>query len=99
TRSSAYQELLSTGITSIGLIFGPLTIGNKYEFQWWNNDSAVASNFTETADDGNGNTITLNSNSTSAVGGLGQYAVGTFTADATFPEISFTGSGFINGFQ
>src|SRR5262249_40618523 len=84
---------------SFNLSFSGLTIGDKYEFQWWNNDSAVASNFTETADDGFGHTITLNSNSTSAVGGLGQFAVGPFTADATFLTTAFTGRGFIHGFQ
>ena len=43
--------------------------------------------------------ITLSSNSTGAFGGLGQFATGTFTADATTELVTFTGEGTINGAQ
>jgi hypothetical protein len=44
-----------------------------------------------------GDAVTLSSNTTFAQGGLGQYALGTFTADSTGSEtITFSGPGTTN---
>jgi hypothetical protein len=77
-----------------------LAVGDKYQFEWWSNDSASTGPSTTIATAGN--SVTLNFNTGNNVGGLGQFAIGTFTADATSEVISFspgTGAPFINGFE
>lgn len=83
-----------------------LTVGNAYEFQWWVNTSqTVGGLVTATA----GNAVTLDSNPAYTAdpshtgGGVGQYAIGSFVADATTQEVIFSGPGttsvLLNGFQ
>ncbi len=102
--SSGYQSLLSSAVLNGGgfftLTISGLTVGDQYEFEWWNNDSrSLTTNRTETASDGAGHSITLNATSNGATGGLGQFAVGTFAADATSQVITFSQGGALNGLQ
>jgi hypothetical protein len=109
--SGSYATLLSSG-GSAGLpdtitgTFGGLTAGNDYLIQWWSNDSA--STFggvfvqTQASQIGGNSTVTLDSNLSNSAGGLGQYAIGTFTATSSsvaFNLNSVTGLPLINAFQ
>ena len=96
--SAAYQDFLrsgdfnSTTDTSITLTLTNLTIGTNYLFQVWTNDSLdqfPGSTLTATS----GNAVLLDQNTTDSDGGLGQYVIGTFTADSTSQAITFTPSG------
>ena len=100
--SSSYKTLLSSAAGGIGdpvtLTMSALTAGRTYQFEWWSNNSAPAFSNTSTATAGN--TVSLQSNTTVAQGGLGQFAIGTFTADATTQNILFAGTGpLIDGLQ
>ena len=101
--SAGYQTLLSSAesvIPSSVLTMTGLTAGDTYAFEWWANYSATGSNQGTTATNGNAVSLALN---TGAAGGLGQFAIGTFTADGTGTETVTFGpnSGFymLNGFQ
>ena len=108
TLSASYQSLLR-GVLQIGnaapptltLTMNNLMAGATYQFEWWNDTSNNPANFTTTATAGNA--VTLNSNPGNNLnGGLGQYAIGTFVADATTSQaITFAGDGdkVLNGFQ
>jgi hypothetical protein len=76
-----------------------LTVGMQYQFQWWANNSSDSFSYPTTATAGN--SIQLDSNAGHAQGGLGQFAIGTFTADSATEVINFTISevGFLNAFQ
>jgi len=95
----------ATGATTAGIItLGGLTVGNCYQVQIWINDSrsgaaSGANSYpTRTAylSSVGGNSAGLahyvGGTSSSAAGGLGQYVLGTFTADATSQVISLTDS-------
>jgi hypothetical protein len=111
--SEDYKTLLSSGgsagsPTTITGTFGGLTAGNDYLIQWWSNDSALnwgGAAFAQTAASqaGNPSTVTLDSNLSNSAGGLGQYAIGTFTATDSFVDFQLNGSGIdyplINAFQ
>jgi hypothetical protein len=109
--SSDYQTLLGTGGSAdqggtIGATLGGLTVGQNYLIQWWSNDSALLyGGFfaqTEASQDGNPSTVTLDSNLPNSMGGLGQYAIGTFTATDSFVNFNLNGIGglpLINAFQ
>jgi hypothetical protein len=89
--SASYQNLLKCAqydVTTITL--SGLVVGTNYEVQVWANDSRSAGSGRNTVLDG---AVTLDQNDTEAEGGKGQYALGTFTADATSQTISVTGSG------
>jgi hypothetical protein len=96
--SASYQTLLSTAVSSddnntITLLMNGLTIGQSYQFQWWLNassDLGSGSGFRTTAS--SGNNVTLDDNVTNAQGGVGQYALGTFTAVSSQQAISFFGT-------
>ena len=98
-----YQTLLSSYVvplfSPVTLTMSGLTIASQYEFQFWSNVSSQGSyQITATA----GNSIQLSSNIDGGDGGLGQWVIGTFTADAAFQSIDFIGDGdggFLNGFQ
>ncbi len=100
--SPAYKTLIGTGwqTTAAGsplqLELLGLTSGVVYQVQFWSNDSATANAGTVTvtgADPSHvavGSSVTLDLNSTNAVGGVGQFVVGTFTADSAFQNFNFT---------
>jgi hypothetical protein len=100
--SGGYQTLLSSAGSSVDpntvtLTIPSLTIGNAYLFQWWTNYSS--SNDAGVRNTTGTGSITLNSNPGAVVGGLGQYAIGTFTASASTMAIEFDGPPLINAFQ
>ncbi|MGZ5005174.1 MAG: hypothetical protein ACXV8H_06615 [Chthoniobacterales bacterium] len=99
---SAYQTLLMSWVIPlfdpVSLTISGLTIGAQYQFQFWSNDSSDQFSYQITATAGN--SITLGSNDGHANGGLGEWVIGSFTADATSQSFSFLGDGgFLNGFQ
>lgn len=85
--SSSYRSLLGSGVYAdspftITVLLSGLTNGQQYRLQWWTNDatnSFLFSNTTATAV----NSVTLDANTSNAAGGVGQYAIGTFTASGT----------------
>ena len=111
--SSNYQHLLRYAVTAnvpdtITLQLGGLTIGQTYDFQWWSNNSTTDAGWKDTTATAT-NSVTLFSNSgflnspfNPVEGGLGQYAIGRFTATSTTHSINFngtTGLPLINAFQ
>lgn len=90
--SSGHQTLLGSGAhanvaPSITVSLNGLTNGQDYEGKWWTNNAAnitpeFGGGFTNTTATAI-NSVTLDANTTNAVGGLGQYAIGTFTASGT----------------
>lgn len=105
--SASYQTLLGSGVTTsdagvdLTLTISGLTVGAQYEFQWFSNYSAPGNDQHTGAGAPSGGIVTLNDNTTGSDGGLGQFAIGTFTADATSQVINFDGPVYalINGFQ
>jgi len=88
--SANYQTLLGgcvyggTNLNSITL--NNLKIGYQYTVQLWINDSrSNGANSSNTVT--SGNSINLDYNNKNAVGGVGQYAFGTFIAD--YPTLTF----------
>ena len=104
--SAQYQTLLAAvTIDSNGagftLTISGLTGGTQYAFQWWTTFTGVADvNAFTTATAGN--SVTLQGNTSTADGGVGQFAIGTFTADAATQSITFNPTSVhavLNGFQ
>ncbi len=106
--STSYKSLLGSGIyadipLTITLSLGGLTFGQQYQFQWWlNNTSKQVGNYSGnslflTTAGNNPYTVGLNGNtSRSGQGGLGQYAIGTFTANSSTFNINFNGTDVVN---
>ena len=110
--SSSYQGLLSSFsggellngqpnvIQVFTLTMNGLKVGHTYEFEWWSDRSTDVSTQTfTTASAGNSVTLFVN-NLTGQMdrdGGVGQFAIGTFTADATSEVITFTGDSPTSG--
>jgi len=95
--SPDYQNLLKggayggTGVATNTL--NGLIVGHTYKVQFWVNDArSYGIGRTETITSPGGNTITLDYNNTDAVGGFGQYTLGTFTANAASQTFSYKGS-------
>ena len=95
--SSFYQTLLRGGAYAnnngtMTVTLNNLTVGHAYLVQVWVNDSrALAASRTETVSSSGGNSVTLDYNNTGASGGVGQFTIGTFTADAATQVFSLTG--------
>lgn len=92
--TASYQTLLKSGAYAFGggitLTMQGLTAGQPYTFEWWSNDSGpFLPVYTTTAT--SGNSVALNDNTTASAGGLGQYAIGTFTAINATQVITFSG--------
>lgn len=91
--SAPYKSILTSAAevaqpSTFDLIMTGLTSGQTYQFQWWTNFSGIPAGSTlhsATA----GNTITLNDNVSGLEGGLGQFVVGTFVADASSQTVRF----------
>ncbi len=100
--SAQYQTLLSSAAGAVStpftLTMSGLVVAQIYQFEWWNNDSAIAVNYFTTATAGNALTLATNGG---PVGGVGQFGIGTFVADATTQVITFPAQGpsSLNGFQ
>lgn len=114
--STDYKNLLDSGGFThtppnppppMTLLIKNLTIGERYEFQWWVNDSRDTGDFDRTTTATSGSSVSLEHNFANAVGGIGQFALGTFVADAATQTIVLQGAGAgsnvgstqINGFQ
>ena len=112
--SASYQSLLGIAAERadrvLTLTMSGLSIGHFYEFQVWVNDSEFpgGGGFTYPVDITAGNTVTLDPNTTpfdmngmAVEGGLGQFVIGTFRADAVTQQVEFFGSevAVVNGFQ
>jgi hypothetical protein len=69
------------------LTISRLAFGQPYESECWTNDPLIAG-FLTTATAGN--SITLSSNPSGLFGGVGQFAIGTSTADGPTEVITFT---------
>ncbi len=104
--SANYQALLGDGIfgdqTGQSVTLSGLTSGENYLVQIWINDSRAsgntrASNLTTTG----GPTATIDYNNTDVAGGVGQFVIGTFQADATTQviELSSNVSAQLNALQ
>lgn len=99
TGDANYDALLDTldfgggTATSINVGAGSLVAGNDYSIQVWFTDlRSCCSNRTMTYGDGMGNTVNVHA----SLGGLGQYAIGTFTAGGTSQTLSLTTNNFGN---
>ena len=101
--SAAYQNLVKGGdytsaATAITVTLNNLTVGKTYAVQTWVNDSRAGATATRTANvtSAGGNTVSLayyvGGTSSSVAGGTGQYAIGTFTANATTQAFTITGN-------
>lgn len=98
--SSGYQNLLKGadfgGATATTITLKNLTVGKVYAVQTWVNDSRAGATATRTATitSTGGNSVSLayyaGGTSTSPAGGVGQYTIGTFTADATTQAFTLT---------
>ena len=104
--SAGYQFLLGSAAATGGtmtLTMSGLNIGQSYEFEAWVNDSRnqTPPGFTFKVDGTAGNTVTLDPNPSLAAGGLGQFVIGTFVADASSQQVEFSNSeaAVVNGFQ
>jgi hypothetical protein len=85
--SASYQDALRGGDYKQ---FGPITvslnnlsIGTPYAVQLWYHDSRDGFPFTQDVTSLGGNLVTLVKNFQNAYGGVGQFTIGTFIADAT----------------
>ena len=106
--SPDYQVLLSHLVFSqnnfnandftgpITLTINNLTVGAPYEFQWWVNDSRPFATGPVIATTGL-TSVALDPNITNSAGGVGQFAIGTFVADSTTQQITFTTTGNATG--
>jgi hypothetical protein len=109
--STSYQDLFRGWASPLNagprtLTLNGLTVGRTYQFQWWSDVNGNVITNTVQAIATAGNSVTLDSNTTDATGGLGQYVIGTFVADAATQNIAFTKSnpnasysGAVNAFQ
>jgi hypothetical protein len=103
--SSSYESLLRSGAvdeqnSAITLTMSGLTPGRAYTFEWWSNWS-TANTFALTTATAT-NTVSLDNNTTNLEGGLGQFAIGTFTANPLGSETityNSTAIPFLNAFQ
>ena len=93
--STAYQNLLYYGAwaypsNTATITLNNLTIGYNYQVQIFVNDSRTNGYGRSMAL--TGSSTVLDYNTTEAVGGIGQFAIGTFTADSTSQELGFSSS-------
>jgi hypothetical protein len=105
--SAPYKLLLNDGGSSVPnftLKMIGLAAGENYQFQWWTGIEGLSGsrNTVATA----GNSVTLKGDATGGLGGLGQFAIGSFIADASGTQtIDFkaapgsTADALINGLQ
>ena len=93
--STAYQNLLYYGAwaypsNTATITLNNLTIGYNYQVQIFANDSRTEGYGRSMAL--TGSSTVLDYNTTEAVGGVGQFAIGTFTADSTSQVLGFSSS-------
>jgi hypothetical protein len=101
---AAYQTLLMSRLSSIAdftLAISGLTTGAQYQFQFFVNDSSDTEKFGNFATGGMNTSGELGDNPSEMDGGLGQYVIGSFTADSSMQTIVFSPDeiGILNAFQ
>lgn len=98
--SANYQNIVKGGTYASGtpvpyftVTLKRLTVNRRYLVQIWVNDSRSGTTVTRIANvaGGGGNTVTLRYNDTQAAGGVGYYAIGLFTPDASTQTFTITG--------
>lgn len=94
--SASYQTILASGAGSstgqtLSLTLLNLTNGAPYLIQLWSNDSDGNFGGVNSTTASAGNSVTLDENTSNAVGGLGQWVTGTFVATGTSQVISLSG--------
>ena len=104
--TTEYKKIVGAAVFShdkdLTFTLNNLTIGKTYKIQIWASDSRGA----DRNESVSGSPV-LSYNTGAAAGGLGEYIIGTFTADSTHQVLSFVGgsstgfplSGQINGLQ
>lgn len=111
--SAAYKNILNSATEvaqpdTLFLTMTGLTIGTIYQFQWWSNLSGPTLNAAQGLQTASaGNSVTTSDNTSGLEGGLGQFAIGTFVADATSQSVVFssptggstTAAATLNAFQ
>ena len=108
--STNYKSILSAGSfedfapsPTFTITFSGLTLGQQYKVQLWVNDSRgpAAGGFRTGTLSGPGasNSVTLAYDVGNVSNGAGQYALGTFTADAASQTVTFTGTSSQNDTQ
>ncbi|MFA4945613.1 MAG: PEP-CTERM sorting domain-containing protein [Lentisphaeria bacterium] len=95
--SSDYQNTVAGGyytnsVKAVDVTLSGLTSGQAYNVQFWVEDARDIAGRTETLTSAGGNTVTLDFSSTDTGGGLGQYSIGTFTADAATQTFTVSGN-------
>jgi hypothetical protein len=104
-RPAALNDNLSWSVLSpLQLTLNGLTVGHTYLFQSWVCDPrANVAGRSETLTSGGATSGVLWTNASAANGGVGQYIIGTFTADATSQTILYSantgGVAQLNAFQ
>ncbi|MDQ8209638.1 hypothetical protein QEH52_19115 [Coraliomargarita sp. SDUM461003] len=94
TLSSNYQNLLGSGLwdgttsTTEEFTFGGLSIDQEYQIQIWAQDARSGREGQSLTITGAGG-VSLDYTDRNTQGGLGQYVIGTFTADASTQSFTF----------
>ena len=92
-----YQTLLRGGVYAannvpMSVTLSNLVVGHAYLVQVWVNDNRPgAGSRTETVNSSGGNAVSLDYNNTGTNGGVGQFTIGTFTADAVSQAFTMSG--------
>ncbi len=110
----SHQSLLRGFISGAGgtpqsytLTLQGLVAGNEYRIQLWASDSRVGGTAPLTIGNRSGNlsdgtvggaTLLVDHNAPNTEGGLGQYVIGTFTADAATQSFTYTGATSNSGY-
>ena len=97
--SSNYKYILTGAFGGSKVTLNGLEIGRHYLVQLWSNNSTENGVGDTMIVDGGRGSRTLVQNSTGAVGGVGQYVVGYFVADASHIDIVLSGDDVINAIQ
>ena len=96
--SAAYKNVLkggtyTAGATTATVTLNNLTIGRTYAAQVWVNDNRAGATATRTETINGGlNSLLLDYNSTNAAGGVGQFSIGIFVANAATQAFTMLGN-------
>jgi hypothetical protein len=95
--SAAYKQVLygskyNNSPAPLTLTLNHLTVGHQYLAQLWVDDSRSQCHRNQTVTSTGGNTVTLNFNTGTGAGTTGQFASGTFTANAPTQAVILTGN-------
>ncbi|WP_372796048.1 beta strand repeat-containing protein [Pontiella sp.] len=104
--SAGYQTFLESAITNGAAIssvtLNNLTVGKRYQVQVWVNDSSTSNTNAQDVilSAGTADATTLDCANPDGEGGVGEYALGTFVADATSQSFALAGNRLqLNGIQ